>query len=61
MNRIGKMIFFMNYIYENQKYLLGHTAGTALDIVVSPHVPLRNLILGQSDFLKRNQYICELL
>ena len=47
------------FAYENQKYLLGHTAGTALDIVVSPHVPLRNLILGQSDFLKRNQYICE--
>jgi hypothetical protein len=46
------------YANENQKYLLGHTAVT-VDRVVSPHIGLRDLILGQSDFSKRNQYICE--
>ena len=46
------------YANETQKYLLGHTAVT-IDKIVSPHAKLRDLILGQSDFSKRNQYICE--
>jgi hypothetical protein len=60
-SRIKTLINVSNlkrFVYENQKYLLGHTAVT-IDKIVSPHAPLRDLILGQSDFSKRNQYICE--
>jgi hypothetical protein len=60
-SRIKTLINVSNlkrFVYENQKYLLGHTAVT-VDKIVSPHAPLRDLILGQSDFSKRNQYICE--
>ena len=60
-SRIKPLINVANlkrFVYENQKYLLGHTAVT-IDKIVSPHAPLRDLILGQSDFSKRNQYICE--
>ena len=60
-SRIKPLINVTNlkrFVYENQKYLLGHTAVT-IDKIVSPHAQLRDLILGQSDFSKRNQYICE--
>ena len=60
-SRIKTLINVANlkrFSYENQKYLLGHTAVT-IDKIVSPHLHLRDLILGQSDFSKRNQYICE--
>jgi hypothetical protein len=60
-SRIKPLINVSNlkrFVYENQKFLLGHTAVT-IDKIVSPHAPLRDLILGQSDFSKRNQYICE--
>lgn len=43
--------------YNSQQYQLGLSVAEVLNTVVSPHTKLRNLIMGQNDFVKKQQDI----
>jgi len=56
-----KKIFNLNeiklYKYSRLAFVLGNMADVT-DIVVSPHLKIRDLILGQNDFVKKQYDIC---
>lgn len=48
------------YKYNNIQYELGLSVANEIkDIVVSPHIKLRNLIMGQNDFIKKQNDIIQ--
>lgn len=54
LNTISLAKFFK---YNNQQFELGMKTDDIKDIVVSPYLPLLNIILGQTDFIKKQNDI----
>jgi hypothetical protein len=46
------------YKYNNLAYEIGKSCNKR-DIIKSPHIPLRNLIMGNNDFSSKNHEICD--
>lgn len=51
-DKLEKIQSYRFYKYDKQKYKLGMEEADDTKIVVSPHVKLRDIILGQPDFIK---------
>lgn len=61
LNRLPKLIKLERkyvYKYNDEKYMMGGTIDTA-DEIVSPHIKLRDAIMGVPDMTHRQNFICQ--